>query len=487
MKNLILLLAAFMMNFASVNGSAMEDGGCAGLEVTLTINFDNFPAETSWAFTNTAGDTIASGDNYVNGLDTLLIVNVCLPEGAEGCTNFTINDSFGDGICCAFGTGSYSLVTAAGDTLATGGEFEVSETTQIGSACIPPTCDDGVQNGDETGVDCGGSSCEPCPCVNEVTLTINFDQWPGETDWLIGDPATGQIVASGGPYTTFDTLLVQAICLDNGCYDFVIFDAFGDGICCGFGTGSYSLVNAAGDTLASGGEFLDSEVTPFCVEAAVACQAPTDLDIVELGFGGPLPRVNATWTNPEGTTSCEVRGGRISPASFAAGEPEFANPAQTQTITQTNGSTVNFNIGLYNNPNIPFTVGQRYGYDVRCACADGSGFSDWANITPESTFVVPAPPPGVVVGDAKLLTAGINAMNIFPNPAEDMLNIEIEMTEDSSVEILLMNALGQTVMQDRSSGKTTINRMDVSNLDAGIYMLTVRTASGMITERVSVK
>ncbi|MEM6698164.1 MAG: M43 family zinc metalloprotease, partial [Bacteroidota bacterium] len=26
----------------------------------------------------------------------------------------------------------------------------------------PPTCDDGIQNGDEEGVDCGGSSCPPC-------------------------------------------------------------------------------------------------------------------------------------------------------------------------------------------------------------------------------------------------------------------------------------------------------------------------------------
>ena len=24
------------------------------------------------------------------------------------------------------------------------------------------TCTDGIQNGDETGVDCGGSSCQPC-------------------------------------------------------------------------------------------------------------------------------------------------------------------------------------------------------------------------------------------------------------------------------------------------------------------------------------
>ncbi|MDC8002423.1 M43 family zinc metalloprotease [Aureisphaera galaxeae] len=35
-----------------------------------------------------------------------------------------------------------------------------------------PTCDDGIQNGDETGVDCGGSSCAPCPvgCANGENL-----------------------------------------------------------------------------------------------------------------------------------------------------------------------------------------------------------------------------------------------------------------------------------------------------------------------------
>ena len=26
---------------------------------------------------------------------------------------------------------------------------------------ILPTCSDGIQNGDETGVDCGGSTCNP--------------------------------------------------------------------------------------------------------------------------------------------------------------------------------------------------------------------------------------------------------------------------------------------------------------------------------------
>ncbi len=230
-----------------------------------------------------------------------------------------------------------------------------------------------------------------------------------------------------------------------------------------------------------------------CFEACGACpvlgcQAPSDLAVIEIGFGTATARVNGTWTNPEGTTSCEVRGGRISPASYTAGEPEFANPAQTQTITQTTGTTINFNVGLYNNPNIPFVVGQRYGYEVRCACSDGSGFSDWANITPAATFVVPAPPPaGRADGLSNLKSAGISSMNLFPNPAEDVLNVQIMLDSEGSAQFYLMNALGQNVMEQRLSGEAINAELNISNLEAGIYLLNVITDNGSITERVIIK
>lgn len=38
------------------------------------------------------------------------------------------------------------------------------------------TCDDGIQNGDETGVDCGGSSCEPCETAIENPATYVFQR-----------------------------------------------------------------------------------------------------------------------------------------------------------------------------------------------------------------------------------------------------------------------------------------------------------------------
>ena len=47
--------------------------------------------------------------------------------------------------------------------------------------------------------------------------------------------------------------------------DNTITDAFGDGICCGFGNGSYTLESSEG-MIASGGDFGASDVTAFCVD-----------------------------------------------------------------------------------------------------------------------------------------------------------------------------------------------------------------------------
>ncbi len=41
-----------------------------------------------------------------------------------------------------------------------------------GSSASGPTCEDGVKNGDETGIDCGGTSCDPCDeCVDMVVVS----------------------------------------------------------------------------------------------------------------------------------------------------------------------------------------------------------------------------------------------------------------------------------------------------------------------------
>jgi len=97
-----------------------------------------------------------------------------------------------------------------------------------------------------------------------VSLSITLDNYPEETSWEIKDGSS--VIASGGTYgsQTDGATVSESVELADGCYDFVIYDTYGDGICCSYGSGSYSLT-AGGSTLASGGSFGSSETTNFCV------------------------------------------------------------------------------------------------------------------------------------------------------------------------------------------------------------------------------
>lgn len=153
---------------------------CNDNQVNLSITFDNYPEETAWTLTNSGGQTVASGGTYGNQADgSTYTEDLCLPDG---CYTFTITDTYGDGICCSYGNGSYS-VTGSSGVLASGGSFGSSEATDFCLGGSPaPTCTDGIQNGDETGVDCGGSSCAPCSTggtdiLNQGYFETGWDGW----------------------------------------------------------------------------------------------------------------------------------------------------------------------------------------------------------------------------------------------------------------------------------------------------------------------
>ena len=90
--------------------------------MSFLLTLDNYPAETSWNIKNSANQVVASGGNYTSAQqNTTVTVNLCLPNG---CYTLTMNDSYGDGICCSYGNGSYSVkdnVTNA--ILTSGGQF----------------------------------------------------------------------------------------------------------------------------------------------------------------------------------------------------------------------------------------------------------------------------------------------------------------------------------------------------------------------------
>ena len=78
---------------------------CDEVTVTIELTTDAFGGETSWELTDPSGTVQESGSGYDSSTD--YEINRCV--SAETCT-FTIFDSEGDGICCGYGIGSYSVV-----------------------------------------------------------------------------------------------------------------------------------------------------------------------------------------------------------------------------------------------------------------------------------------------------------------------------------------------------------------------------------------
>ncbi len=301
---------------------------CSGVSacdgnITLNLLTDNYGSETSWTLKNSVGTTVQSGSGYGNNTTYTLNWNL-----AEGEYTFTINDSYGDGICCTYGNGSYSLTDGCGNTLVSGGSFTSSEVTAFcagATANVAPTANangpysafenvaisfssagssdsdgtissyswdfgDGTSstlanpshayvtagtytttltvtdNSGATGTSQATATITVAPLCVDVNLTIVLDNYPGETSWTIKTSA-GTTVASGGTYGSLaaGSTFTETNCLDAGCYTFTINDSYGDGICCSYGSGSYTVTDASSIVLASGATFTSSEATDFCL------------------------------------------------------------------------------------------------------------------------------------------------------------------------------------------------------------------------------
>ena len=100
--------------------------------ITIKISTDQYGSETTWNLKNGAGTIVAQGGPYSDagsGAYPQPDVNVTLPFD---CYTFTIADSYGDGMCCAYGNGGYQIlannVLIAGMS---GGAFGTGETKKF--------------------------------------------------------------------------------------------------------------------------------------------------------------------------------------------------------------------------------------------------------------------------------------------------------------------------------------------------------------------
>jgi len=132
--------------------------------------------------------------------------------------------------------------------------------------------------------------------ANTLTVNITLDVLGGQTTWLLRDEADN-VLAEGGPYANFQEGTVESteICLLDGCFEFVIMDAVGNGICCFNGNGSYEVVDQDGNVVASGAEFGNQETTEICFNpGGSAPVAEFSADQTEICVGGSVNFTNQT-------------------------------------------------------------------------------------------------------------------------------------------------------------------------------------------------
>lgn len=109
-----------------------------------------------------------------------------------------------------------------------------------------------------------------------ANLDITTDDYGSETTWEVQD-ASGNVVYSGGPYTDVNggQQFSYSFCLEPGCYDLVVYDSYGDGMCCSYGNGGFDVTDNNGQSLTSGGSFTFQTTNNFCVNPCTASVTPT--------------------------------------------------------------------------------------------------------------------------------------------------------------------------------------------------------------------
>lgn len=283
----------------------------------------------------------------------------------------------------------------------------------------------------------------------DIILTIKTDLYPGETSWEIRDSAGTRIVR-GGDYKDANTAVVENLCVTTGCFDFYIFDSYGDGICCSFGNGSYALVEPiSGDTLASGGSFSNSEVTNFCF------------------FGPPEP--------PNCPDSLLLADATLIDPLYQAGS--FLSSAglleAPDSTTLQAGSQVVLLPGFTAEPGSFLTV-----KIATCVLLQNPGeTSEFQEASPHA-----------LAGKKNKPNPKNARLKCFPNPFQSTTTVEFELPEPTEmVALYLVDATGKTVstlLQSTSTPAGIFRQTLGLNLKPGMYFLILQTDQYKLVEKM---
>jgi len=90
----------------------------------------------------------------------------------------------------------------------------------------------------------------------------------------------------------------------------------------------------------------------------------------------------------------------------------------------------------------------------------------------------------VTIGTVGVEEGELVDVEVYPNPTSAILNVTIPISVEGTIELRMMDVAGNLVFTRTVAAGT--NRMDVSTLSKGVYLLDMKTESGIFTRRVIV-
>ncbi len=182
-------------------------------QIHLDLLTDNYCEETSWTFKNAAGTVLYSGGNYTQDQqdNTHFLEDFNVPNNE--CYTFEINDTQGDGICCGYGNGSYTLTTDDSTVIFSGGEFGGNEITEIAIDNTASINDELTKN----------ILIYPNPANNSLNIDLNNNKTTLKYKII---NTLGQTVLEGKLINTNNTLNISTI--EKGIYLVKISDIYSD-------------------------------------------------------------------------------------------------------------------------------------------------------------------------------------------------------------------------------------------------------------------
>ncbi len=345
-----------------------------------------------------------------------------------------------------------------------------------------------------------------------ITLVINADNYPQETSWELYDEGANQTIASGSLDNNTD-VFSEEICVDYGsCFSFTVYDSYGDGICCAYGIGDFLVLNSSGETIASNNGEFDYEATEFFCPDGTGCGIDADINVTNTSNSTATDGAITIYTD-SGVSPFQysIDGGEtfedsnsfpdLAPGNYdvvilgATGLCSYEETVSIEACAFTSADIVATNVSSVVTANGSIEITPTSGVGPYQYSIDGGQNFVSTNVFPNlavGTYnVVVEDASGVCpfeIGVPILVEGGVsvedihdalsNGMKIYPNPTDNMINVEIDSYSAETVIIKVYDHLGREI-QTRSIAKDVAKKTTLSleGYGSGVYLVRCYTST----------